>query len=464
MYSTSTLRSSGRRRPALSPRIKGAHLEGVLALEPRKILTSFKRQSLAFVAFLFYVFIEYVRPQSVWPVIDVLPWGLAALLAAMGFTIFNEPAKRRPWLLIDSLFVVFNLVLLGSVATAYLPGEADLEIWFNWVLLYYLATRLATTPERFLLFLFGFLLWSLKMSQHGARTFIMRGGAFASWGATGGPGWFHNSGEFAIQMCIFLPLSLYWALAMRPHWSRWKSRLVLTILPGTAFLSLVASSSRGGQLGAAAVLLYMLVRSRHRVRGLLALVVLLPALWAIMPEAQKARFETMGEDDTSQTRLTYWEDGIDIMNEHPLLGIGYDNWLPYYRSRYNPVGELPHNVFVEAGAEMGYFGVGAFISLILATFYTNYRTRKLAARDVSAWGDAARGLALGLDAALVGFLASGFFVTVLFYPFFWMNLSMTSALHLSVRSSPSSYVPVRGQRTRRRRHGDLDVRVQGMAG
>jgi hypothetical protein len=38
-------------------------------------------------------------------------------------------------------------------------------------------------------------------------------------------------------------------------------------------------------------------------------------------------------------------------------------------------------------------------------------------------------MAHGLDAALIGYLASGFFVTVLYYPFFWINFAMTVALH-----------------------------------
>ena len=38
-------------------------------------------------------------------------------------------------------------------------------------------------------------------------------------------------------------------------------------------------------------------------------------------------------------------------------------------------------------------------------------------------------MADGLDAALISYLACGFFVTVLFYPFFWINLAMTVALH-----------------------------------
>jgi hypothetical protein len=38
-------------------------------------------------------------------------------------------------------------------------------------------------------------------------------------------------------------------------------------------------------------------------------------------------------------------------------------------------------------------------------------------------------MAHGLDAALIGYLASGFFITVLYYPFFWINFAMTVALH-----------------------------------
>ncbi|MDX2441152.1 MAG: hypothetical protein QNK40_11460, partial [Desulfobacterales bacterium] len=33
------------------------------------------------------------------------------------------------------------------------------------------------------------------------------------------------------------------------------------------------------------------------------------------------------------------------------------------------------------------------------------------------------------DMGLVGYLAAGFFVTVLYYPFFWVQIAMIVALH-----------------------------------
>ena len=72
-------------------------------------------------------------------------------------------------------------------------------------------------------------------------------------------------------------------------------------------------------------------------------------------------------------------------------------------------------------------GLAAFVALAAATFWVNRKTRKVAwtLPDGHFLHDAAH----GLDGALVGFLVSGTFVTVLYYPFFWINLALTAALH-----------------------------------
>lgn len=407
-----------------------AKSERALDLDPRYLWRLFTRQSFAFWGLCFYLFIEYVRPQSVWRSIDVLPWGQVALALPVIGLLF-EPGRRRPFLLLDGLLIVFCVILMSSFVVAYDVSWSfdQLKTFINWIILYFLATRLLSSGPRFWIFLLSFMLWSFKMSQFGARAFITRGFAFSSWGVGGGPGWFRNSGEMAIQMCIFLPISLHVFLGLRHRWPRWKALGLLAVLPGSAFLALIASSSRGGQLGAAAVLMFVVAQSKHRVRGLVMAGLLLPALWFITPPEQKDRFASMGEDETSISRITYWKDGLKIMKDHPVLGIGFNNWLPYYNRYFNPTGELPHNIFIQAGTELGYTGLLAVVALMFGTWWTNFKTRKLA-RDLDGWGVFFRSTALGLDAALIGFIASGFFVTVLYYPFFWVNLSFTSALYI----------------------------------
>jgi putative inorganic carbon (HCO3(-)) transporter len=409
----------------------------LLELKPGALTQSMLCQSPGFWALSFYLMIEYVRPQSVWTVLDVLPWGQAALGVTLVLLLFEARPQTR-WQPLDTALVVFTTILLASIATAQYPsaGVDGLTTYLNWLILYVLITQIVTTPARFYLFFLMFLLWSLKMSQFATRSFVLNGFAFRDWGSGGGPGWFRNSGEMAIQMCIFLGLSLHWILATRAHWPRWKAALLLALLPGTALFALLASSSRGGQLGGVSVLLLTLAQSRHRWRGLVWVAALLPLLWVITPPEQKARFEAMGDDGTSVSRLIYWRDGIQIMTRYPILGIGYDNWMPFYM-QYDPPGnaerpvrrQLPHNIFIEAGAELGFPGLLAFIALIALTFKTNARTRRLASASPD-WGGPLKGFARGLDAALIGYLVSGFFVTVLYYPYFWMSLSMTAALHL----------------------------------
>ena len=166
------------------------------------------------------------------------------------------------------------------------------------------------------------------MSQHGARSFLMGFG-----GAGGAPGWFQNSGEFALQMCIFVPLSLHFIIGLRPMLSKTKVAL-LALLPISGVLGIVGSSSRGGVLAMACIGLWMLLRSRRKMRGLLALAVATPIIWLAIPQYQKERFRTAGEDETSRSRLVYWKRGLEMANSHPALGVGYENWAAYYRDRY----------------------------------------------------------------------------------------------------------------------------------
>jgi O-antigen ligase len=378
-----------------------------------------------------YLFFEYVRPQSIYAAIDLLPWATLSIVLCLG-AFMLEGRSWRFTTPADWGLAGFSLVVLLTSAAAYFPATsfAALPLFFSWVVIYVLISGVVVTEQRFLVFILSFLLYNLKMSLHATRSWASIGFAFRDWGVTGAPGWFHNSGEFGIEMAVFFPISLCFAVALRRYFSRGKLALLL-FLPATAVIGMLASSSRGALLGGGAVMFWFLMKSRHRVRTLIATAVIVVAAIGLLPEQQKERLTSMGTDATSVSRLTYWKDGITITNEHPILGIGYGNWADYYRKFVNPRGQLPHNIFVQAGSELGYTGLLVFGVLIFYTFVINARTRKLA-RELPE-GAFLFGMANGLDGALVGYLVSGFFVTVLYYPFFWINLALTVALHKATK-------------------------------
>jgi O-antigen ligase len=264
------------------------------------------------------------------------------------------------------------------------------------------------------------------MSQHATLSWARDGFAFRNWGATGAPGWFENSGEFGIQMCVFLPLVVAFIVALGRYWPAW-GRFVGWCVAGSAVTGIVASSSRGALLGLAGVTLWMLTKSRRKVRAILVSAAFAWAVYAMIPDAQKARFERAGQDVTSVSRTDNWRDGLQMMQEYPVVGIGYANWRMYHLNHYGSQ-LLSHNMFIEAGAELGVPGLVAFLALIACTFTLNRRTRRMLQASGED-GHAMSVIAHGLDGALVGCLVSGFFVTVLYYPFFWINFAMTVALH-----------------------------------
>lgn len=403
-------------------------MRALYSLRPSAIWKSLKRQPASFWFVLIYLFFEYVRPQQIYDAMVGPPYALIAIVLALASFLFER--RKLRFQTPELLLTIFSLVVLASSVTAFEPSISfsynNLSLYFGWVLIYLMIANSVDTEERFLLFLLFFLLYSFKMSQFGTRSWAAYGFAFDAYGATGAPGFFRNSGEFGIQMCIFLPLVVAFILALKEYWPRW-ARWVAWGVAGTAITGIVASSSRGALVGLAAVSLWMLLKSRHKFRGLVATVAFAGLVYGITPPEQKARFQSIGHDNSSISRTTNWKDGIEIMSQYPLLGIGYANWRKYHGVNYGTE-LLPHNIFIEAGAELGYSGLAAFLALIWCTFVVNSRTRKLAKQFPDESGFISR-MADGLDGALIGFLVSGFFVTVLYYPFFWINLAMTVGLN-----------------------------------
>lgn len=293
-------------------------------------------------------------------------------------------------------------------------------------MVYFLVINIINTEKRLLLFTLAYLIFSFKMSQHGFFTWASRGFSFTAWGLVGAGGWFRNSGEFSIQMLIFGPMAMGFIYGLKDNWGRIK-RWLFYFMPFTAAMSVLGASSRGAQLGLAAIAAMTLIKSKLGVKVLLPLLIVSAISYNYLPEAQKQRFSAMGEDETSLQRLDYWKFGLETMAEHPVLGIGYENWWQYYFFSGKAVGypREPHNIFIKAGAELGYPGLVCFILMILYVFILNAKTRRAAKRLDNKF---LYSMAHGLDAGLVGYLVAGFFVTVLYYPFFWVQMAITVAL------------------------------------
>jgi len=402
------------------------------SIRVKSIWYGLKEESPAFWWLCIYFFFEYVRPQSIYPAINFIPWTQIALLGCLIYTFAEKRNKWFPNSQNNLIILLYFLVLLSCVF-AFRPSVSwdKLNIPVNWLIAYFLIVFTLNTEKRFFVFVLLFLLASFKMSQHGFISYARRGFSYSNWGVAGAPGWFSNSGEFGIQMTIFVPLSIAFIASLRHYWQRWK-RIFFYLFPFTGLMTIAATGSRGAQLAIAAVGVWFILKSRLGLKGLTGIILLGWLTYSVLPPEQLERFQDAGSDKTSEERLVHWEWGIDVANNHPITGIGYENWIYYcWYENKGGLGETgrcveAHNIFVEAAAELGYPAVLIFLAMVLTIFIQNARTRKYARQIDNKF---ILNIAHGLDGGLIGYLVSGFFIAAFFYPFFWIQLSMSVALH-----------------------------------
>jgi putative inorganic carbon (HCO3(-)) transporter len=405
----------------------------ILVLRAGVLWKFFREQDLAFWAMCFYLIVEYIRPQQLSSLVNGWPLGIIALgLAAVGY--------MGSWLLL-----LFTAILIASSITAYDPSVsfAGIRVWYSWVAIYFLIINVVNTRQRFAFFILLWLMCHYYMSQGGAKQFAGRGFSFAPWGIIGAPGWFANSGEFGIAMCMMVAVSWHYYAASAPYLTKMRKIFVLG-MPVTAALGVIGSSSRGAVIGLGAIGALILLRSKIQPRSFIAVALIAMAAWFVLPPEQKARFTSAGDDGTSVSRKVYWLNGLDIARTHPLLGIGYENWLKFYAAYYvdSEVSrryevstvQVVHNIFIQCMAELGYTGLLVFVLLIIATGVINAQTRRLVRTGADPPDSFVLHMSYALDEAMWSYLAAGFFVTVLYYPFFWINLALTVSLNAIVRT------------------------------
>jgi len=369
-----------------------------------------------------------------YPALDIVPWGQLTILACVA-SIFLTGNRAIGFGAMDKMFIAFSILVVISGIYAWDPGES-LSQWTtytSWILMYFCVVSILTTPNRVLLFVLFFALINFKFSQHGARTFAMRGFGFAGWGLSGS-GWFQNSGELALQMVISFSMSWSILAGLREFISGTKRWWVLLLLfPGTAALTVIGSSSRGGQIALLAVVLIVFLRGSHLFKRALILAMLLYIGWSVLPEEQIARFDTAGDDETSEHRLMYWAVAREIIKEHPWTGIGYMNWYQYYLENYNPEKlEAIHNTVLEAFVDLGYPGGVLFLIMVITSFVMNARSRREMNDIGGVEGKSIAAIATGINLGMLGTSIAAFFMSVLFYPMFWLAFALTSAVrHIS---------------------------------
>lgn len=384
----------------------------------------FKGQHFSFWMICFYLFFEYTRPQSIFPIIDVLPWSSLFLIGSL-IGAFSDPTVKWVASPVNVFISLFAIVIFLSSVTAYYPdiSQKYYIYFYSWYVIYFLIISIINTKQRLYIFVIIFLLSAAKIAIGTSKVWAFRGFSFTSWGLSGPQGYFQNSGELAILMLTLFPIAYLLYNFLKNKVSKFE-RYLLILFWVTPLLTILGASSRGSQLALAIQLCIIYRKSVFKLKSLLGVIFLVSILYNIIPEEQMNRLESSGDDKSSIQRLLYWEHGLEMIKTHPFLGVGYFNFPQYFGYHYPEdvlygVAQLPHNIFIQVGTDVGVLGLLLFLLLLSAPFILALKVNRLNTINNNFMVVVIVGTAYGI----FGYIVAGQFVSVAYYPFFWIGLS-----------------------------------------
>jgi len=203
---------------------------------------------------------------------------------------------------------------------------------------------------------------------------------------------FGNPNYLSVYLLLFIPISL--GLVTETSLSnvkRWFAGIVFIACSCALLLTL----SRGAWLGTiVALTLFTVLKDKRFLVLLLIIALIIPF---VVPDYVIDRFKTITSINSNMDRINLWSTTIEIIRDHPILGVGIGNFRPVYAEYAQ--GKLmahTHNIFLQFTVELGIPG-------LLFIIYFLYLLGKIALTILKKYdfNKKGGGLVLGLIMALL---------------------------------------------------------------
>jgi O-antigen ligase len=384
---------------------------------------------MAFFFFMLYLSVIYLRPAEWvpffhgWQLVDL------TLIGAALFLMFQSAATKRGLVKVPHNGMILGL--LGSIVAShaihtYLGGIVGSFTAFAPVLImYFLVVNTMKSEQQLKIGLWVIVLLTVLLAWQGIhQSEAGRGWAGQRMSSGGRITWigiFNDPNDLALAFVIVVPV--LFAFLVRPTF------FALKILPlGLAALLIYGvflTNSRGGALGlAVAVAFFFGKRSRWVIPGGIIGGSLAALIFAFGP----SRLGLLAaQDESAMGRLDSWYYGFQLMKANPLFGVGHNMFTNDY-----PL--TAHNSFVLAAAELGFVGLFCWVGL----FYLSFKGLSLVQKHHARLAP----YAYGLQASLVGFLATSFFLSRTYIEMPYLVCALSASLYY-VASQQTDLVSLR---------------------
>jgi putative inorganic carbon (hco3(-)) transporter len=398
-----------------------------------------------FFGVLMWTWVAYFNPHRfTWGAAYTFPVAMALAVPTLVGSLFTKKRNRnvftRETVLLLLLWLWFGFTLVHAKSVPLLSmhvaeGQQQFLVITKILVMTAFTMLLTNTPQRLRLLLlvtvFSFGALAIKGALFGVRT----GGGFRVWGPP--DSFLADNNDFGLALNIVLPLMFFMAGSETNR----KLRMMLRICFILSALVVLLTYSRGALLGISTVMVVIVVKTRRKVLGGIALVLAAMAVLTFAPAKWQERMDNFfaGKlDQSAHQRLVSWKFAWNVAEAFPITGGGMQCFTPEMFARFSkevlPGGGLssgPHSIYFQILGEQGFAGLGLFLALIGACLLSLRKLRKLVTNSPPLqW---LVPYANGLEGGFFAFLVSGAFLGRAYFDLFYQLVACTAILKILYR-------------------------------
>jgi len=183
-----------------------------------------------------------------------------------------------------------------------------------------------------------------------------------------------NAVDMALALILGLPMALHLFLNHGRGAGNTILRFVNLAYMPMAIFAVLLTGSRTSLLAAIPFFAYIAltpeIKLQRRILTFVILLVVMLVFLPLIPQAVISRLGTTGASIAGEDlggRVALWRQAVEILAQHPLLGVGGGTLDPL-------IGSAAHNTYVSIATETGFIGFILFFSIIAVAVYQAIRS------------------------------------------------------------------------------------------
>jgi putative inorganic carbon (HCO3(-)) transporter len=351
-----------------------------------------------------------------WGFAATLPFAAAIFVATFIGAFFSKEPKRMKGGVAAAVLLAFLSYTVFTTFVALVPDRAwdglgtVMKIQFGTLLVLVLLYRKDHVLS---------LVWVIAAS---VGFYAIKGGVFTIltfgehrvWGPAGT--YIADNNAFALATVISIPL---WAYL----YTQYRHRVVFKwgILSAIALsaVSVLGSHSRGAVLAIIAMAVFLWLKSRMKLALGMLMVLAAVAGVSFMPESWEQRMATITDpqsEGSANSRLETWKMLLNLANDRPLTGGGFNTYAPWVYEKYNPASDqayAAHSIYFQVLGEHGWLAFALFLLFWALVWRMCSQVVRMSRDDPEQrW---AYWLAQMLKVSMVAFLVGGAFLNLAYW-------------------------------------------------